>query len=940
MTNKIPEVGVKMLRHNYVAIDWGALAKSSAKSGFHLLLTLSGIPTAAGGVIGNLASAADAVSFEDEPGYQAWQLFALSLGWSLDEMAQKAELDLKATKSKLKEILERLNAVVDSGEAVVPPAFLGSPTSLPVYQLARQWLVDAQEIYRVTRLDPLTLASQWDIAFNRGVFEVFARRPDIFGRLAAALHAPGADSTINDLQWERYRRLLVHEFEVRPVFGKEREKVSLGQLYIPLRAKWLPEGAASAIDEEDVERGAGEERYGSLDDVLDEWVRTESDDAIRLIGGGPGSGKSTSLRAFSRRLAEEPSFRPLFIPLQHIDIGGELRDAVNKFFSQMTDSPFEFPPLNRSVIQETPTPVIIFDGLDEISRPGDAADTVAQIFVTKLTQLLTMLRGDRGRQVKIVIGGRMPSFQAVSKYLDIPHEAKLEVLGYAPISDEDYDDDLLKLDQRGSWWQKYASATDLDSRTPEALSDPRLAEVTNEPLLCYLLALSGFATSDWETAAANRNVIYEKLIDEIWQRGWGEGAVGAKNRRQGPGKTTSKLDFNRLMETIALAAWLGGDARVASDAAFQQALSITRCSDEWASFAQENGPDVTNLAMNFYLKTADARQRGFEFTHKSFGEYLAARAILRVGRDIEAVTSRYMDAAVSAWLRATSTGVLSHEVLKFLRDEVRLRLSSSAELPKLKSAFESIASLVLQEGFPIVVNESMTWRMAESRQVNSERVLWAMLNSLYLAQDAALSDEDRRLKIIWPDPVHSLRALVLRLFNPATRGDPIQTCFAGLSARNSGLFALPTESIVFTGSDLTNSNFSGSWLSAAQINNCKLDGSRFLRCSLDRTNFSGSSLNGVYFEFAKSDAPVMFNSVGNDMRLNHYTLFHWRLTDLEGLLANEGGALERLSPVTFVGDVGENFAERVKLVTDRIFPEIGRRRRKSRTSSSTTKSEK
>src|SRR3954454_9755467 len=75
--------------------------------------------------------------------------------------------------------------------------------------------------------------------------------------------------------------------------------------------------------------------------------------------------------------------------------------------------------------------------------------------------------------------------------------------------------------------------------------------VTHEPLLCYLLVLSGFAAENWEQAAENPNRIYKSLVDSIWQRGWGEGDA----KRQGAGRTLSKADFNTLMQTIALAAW-------------------------------------------------------------------------------------------------------------------------------------------------------------------------------------------------------------------------------------------------------------------------------------------------------------------------------------------------------------------------------------------------
>jgi hypothetical protein len=466
---------------------------------------------------------------------------------------------------------------------------------------------------------------------------------------------------------------LIYEFEVRPVFGQETTRLSLSQLYVPLRGYWPKDGAAT--ENRDIHSLIDTYDVSLLDDELDKWVRSSSeDDFIRLIGGGPGSGKSTTLRAFARRMADRQDVRPLFIPLQHIDLEGDLREAVNRYFADRTSGSFTQAPLSRTAIEDGPPLLLIFDGLDELARPGEAANEVVNLFSTKLTNMISSLRGDGSKSIRVVVSGRMPSFQAAKRYISPPKHGCLEVYGFT--SGEAWNNrSLWSLDQRPIWWRQYASLVGASPEVPPAFTHHQLRGITHEPLLCYLLVLSGFATENWEQAAENPNRMYKTLIDSIWHRGWGEG--GAK--RQGPGRTLSKTDFNILMQTIALAAWHGGDTRVATEPAFANAVKIAGAEPAWESFKNDNGPDVTNLALNFYLKATEIGQRGFEFTHKTFGDYLAARAIFDIAEDLTVLIRRKVDHAMTDWVAATALGSLSKEVLTFLRDEVRLRMADSAD---------------------------------------------------------------------------------------------------------------------------------------------------------------------------------------------------------------------------------------------------------------------
>ena len=131
-------------------------------------------------------------------------------------------------------------------------------------------------------------------------------------------------------------------------------------------------------------------------------------------------------------MADREDRRPLFIPLQHIDIDRDLRDAVNNFFVERIGSAFRHAPLSRDAVEHSAPLLLIFDGLDELARPGKGALEVAQLFAIKISQLINSLRGDGISAIKVIVTGRMPSFQAARKYASLADRCCYEVLGFLP----------------------------------------------------------------------------------------------------------------------------------------------------------------------------------------------------------------------------------------------------------------------------------------------------------------------------------------------------------------------------------------------------------------------------------------------------------------------------------------------------------------------------
>ena len=83
-----------------------------------------------------------------------------------------------------------------------------------------------------------------------------------------------------------------------------------------------------------------------------------------------------------------------------------------------------------------------------------------------------------------------------------------------------------------------------------------------------------------------------------------------------------------MFEDVALAAWHSGDVRAVSAAAVATVCRQSGLERKLAAFERGAEKGAVSLLAAFYVRQAGftaAGERSFEFTHKSFGEFLVAR---------------------------------------------------------------------------------------------------------------------------------------------------------------------------------------------------------------------------------------------------------------------------------------------------------------------------
>ena len=384
----------------------------------------------------------------------------------------------------------------------------------------------------------------------------------------------------------------------------------------------------------------------------------------------PGDFKS--VQTIAREIKNVPV---LFIPLHHFDPSSDLISAVEQFAREerfLSGSPLDATSGKERLL-------IIFDGLDELSQQGKAAAETALSFVDEVVAKIDRFNGNKFQR-QVLITGRDMAIQSASNKLREERQI-LHVLPYfiteRDVKDRRYVDDkgLLKEDQRNQWWKNYGVAKGLPNKgLPEALSIDRLTAITREPLLNYLVALSYERKKISFSEQTTLNEIYLDLLHAVHDRQWDHGChAGSKNL---------EIDqFIRILEEISLAVW-HGDGRTAT---VNQILSLCENNSLIQSldaFQEGAKNGVFRLLMAFYFRQSEQLQEGdktFEFTHKSFGEYLIARRIVRSIKQIHGELMRHDEdtdsgiderEALKRWAKICGpTGVNNH-VFKFLCDEI------------------------------------------------------------------------------------------------------------------------------------------------------------------------------------------------------------------------------------------------------------------------------
>ena len=841
----------------------------------------------------------------------AWLLVYRSLLLAMKNLIDE-KTELGPDQFDVKALQIQINQALESSSLTINRKFFEHPDRDSIVEGIKPAFVEWLKHCELSEADAQAIGDRLPIYFAAALHEEWGRHAKDYGVLREKLQTPFTQANERSQAWLRYATWLQKQVE-EPMFL---EAFSLKRVYVPLRAYYNRKIEGQKAEELEA-RLTGDRRSErvvvELEKELETWLsKAVKTDAIRLISGGPGSGKSSFSKMFAAKLAAKGTIPVLFIPLHHFEPAEDLIDAVGKFVQM--DGILPHNPLAAE--QREARLLIIFDGLDELAMQGKIAEKTAQDFVREIQRKVERFN-QRETCLQVLISGRELVVQA--NETDFRKDGQvLHVLPYV-VSENDrerYIDlkKLLQQDQRQLWWQNYGAVSGSGyAGLPPELDQGNLIEITAQPLLNYLVALSLRRGQLNFSEGTNLNAVYADLIKAIYERGWAEHQHTAIQGIQ-------EEEFIRILEEIALAAW-HGNGRTTTVGAIERHCESSNLKRLLSRFQEgyqtDSKANITRLMTAFYFRQSGNDHSGdktFEFTHKSFGEYLTARRIVQEVRFIhDKLKDRHNNSyenwdersALHRWAMVCGASVMDLYLFNFVLDEIRLLHKQCPDsILSWQQTLCDLIGFMLRHGMPMErLNPRHDFHEEKKHARNSEEALLAVLN-------CCAQVNERISSIDWPTP-DSFGTWVSTLQKQRNGPENVLAlhCFSYLNLEHCVLdmrdfYSANFYRAILAGAELYaailangcyfQANLSGAQLARASLDEADLRWANLIRANLEGANLEEASLEEASLQGANLEGANLIRANLEGANLEGANLIR---ANLEG--ANlKGTILEGMVPIS------------------------------------------
>ena len=832
--------------------------------------------------------AVTSVKLKDDPGLLAYSLIWRSLTKVLMDLAKDSLTYLSPPQDfdqKQFDFIKDLPFDFERKDLTIDASFFQNPAQLPLLEDVKSpfimWLINlGLEAERAT-----TVTNRLQSYFVLALDEQWRTRSGEYLPLQQYFDSPFTKATGLERDWLSYTAYL-EELVNQPVFGVE--TFSLKDIHVKLRAGWeiLEEDEETELKaREQIIRGRDKKKINvvMIQEHLEAWIdNPDKNDALRVVTGGPGSGKSSFSKIFAARLTQDQKIKVLYIPLHLFDMSGDLVDCVGKFSVQTRL--FRQNPLDS--VNENSRLLIIFDGLDELPMLEKVALDNAGKFIGEVKNKLNLVN-HQCPCLQVIITGRTVIVQA--NRLEFRKIGQiLHLLPYY-ITDGEYyeykcDSNILSHDQRDEWWNQYSQFTGNEyKKMPRALRTigKRFDEITAQPLLNFLVALSFIKDKIVFDKQTKLNQIYENLIARVYDRPWDRREWGLTSHLE------SKKDYLNVLMEIAMAAW-HGEGRSATVEQIEK-----RCPNNLLnSFCEEAKSGVLRLLTAFYFQ--EQRRVGgapvFEFTHKSFQEYLTALKLVNelkvicgelTRHDANPYVIRDEKAALKKWAELCGPTAIDRALWPFIRDQVQLE--DASDVLAWQEILVRLINWVLHQGMPMeMFCDQLSYKQMDACARNAEEAL------IVFHYACALVTENIS-QIDWPEPTVAgqwikrlqgqragtdnrithqclgyldLSNTVLDMcdlystnlsYSRLQETEAVFSIFVGAILKGAYLVEANLEGANLVGANMAEANLERSILIGADLRMASLKWANLEGVNLERANLEGANLVGVDLERANLD---------------------------------------------------------------------------------------
>jgi hypothetical protein len=829
---------------------WNKPLKADFK-GLFLSLTNAALKGAAGKwpeLGAELAKAATSVGITTSPGERAWLLLRQALANAIFKLTKEVVPYFSDTPGDLEALCDGLDLSFEEMDLTISKELFECPGQLPLLELIKPSLARWFQLLGLEEAQAAAVANRLPAYFVLALHDEWVENQALYQPVREVFDTPFLAAAERELAWRRYRAWLVRQVD-RPMF---QEGFGLRSVYVPLRAWYYkPKRSATLKVPAPQERDPDVPRVATdLATLVRRWLtRADPRDAIRVISGGPGSGKSSFARMLAAELCEEGDVQVLFVPLHLLEATDDLVDAVGEFVRSsgfLSHNPLD-PEDGEAQL------LLILDGLDELAMRGKQAQEVAGRFVREVLRKLDVVNtGDRPR-LQVLLVGRELVIQSQQHEFRRPGQILNLLPYYIPKSQRSWTwasgKKILEEDQRTIWWRKYGCQIGRSfAEMPDGLERDDLKEVTGQPLLNYLIALSYCSGSLELSGSFNLNSVYHGLMESVWCRDW-------EGREYEGIRGLSLAQFERVLEEISLSAWHGGGRTTTIDEVHSRCLS-SAAGRLLARFEQGAREGVSRLMTAFYFRQHGERSSGeptFEFTHKSFGEFLTARRILRSLDRIATQFGRRDEDPDDGWAEAEALvhlaglcgpTLLDQDLMAFLSRELMLQKVENVLV--WQGNLVRLFGYLMRHSVPIERLPSRPERFCQQRDhVRNTEVAVLVLMSCCARVTRELSRVD------WPD-LTSLGTWLYRVQEQrdGPRGSIVLQHLDYLCAPRSVLHIHDLYRANLSHSDMDGAKFDLANMATACANGASMRGAVFMEAYLSQTDFEDADLHQAQFRRA------------------------------------------------------------------------------------------